>query len=76
MFKSTFDLPYFNKSSPYITTQVDSNKTTGGAMERAAMRDTPLKRVGEPVEIANVVVFLCTERGGWINGQVLGVKYV
>ncbi|MEQ8245500.1 SDR family oxidoreductase [Fulvivirga sp.] len=30
---------------------------------------TALGRVGEPEDIGGVVAFLCTEEGGWINGQ-------
>lgn len=32
---------------------------------------TPLGRVGQPVDLANLVSFLCSEEGGWINGQLL-----
>lgn len=32
---------------------------------------TPHKRLGEPEDIANVISILCSERGGWINGQVV-----
>ncbi|TCS37586.1 SDR family oxidoreductase [Reinekea marinisedimentorum] len=31
----------------------------------------PLERLGQPEDIANVVAFLCSEQGGWVNGQVL-----
>ena len=32
---------------------------------------TPLGRVGLPQDCANLVRFLCSKEGGWINGQVL-----
>ena len=32
---------------------------------------TPLKRLGRPSDCANVVGFICSEAGGWINGKVL-----
>jgi 3-oxoacyl-[acyl-carrier protein] reductase len=32
---------------------------------------TPLERLGTPDDIANVVAFLVSPEGGWINGQVL-----
>jgi 3-oxoacyl-[acyl-carrier protein] reductase len=32
---------------------------------------TPLGRVGQPEDAAELVVFLCSPRGGWITGQVL-----
>ncbi|WP_203919998.1 SDR family oxidoreductase [Rugosimonospora africana] len=32
---------------------------------------TPLGRLGQPADCANLVAFLCSEQGGWINGQLL-----
>lgn len=32
---------------------------------------TPLGRVGLPEDIANTVMFLLSDQGGWINGQVI-----
>jgi 3-oxoacyl-[acyl-carrier protein] reductase len=34
-------------------------------------RSTPLGRVGRPEDAANLVSFLCSPEGGWINGQLL-----
>ncbi|MEU0198232.1 MULTISPECIES: SDR family oxidoreductase [unclassified Streptomyces] len=34
-------------------------------------RHTPLGRVGVPQDCANLVTFLCSAEGGWINGQLL-----
>ena len=34
-------------------------------------RDVPLGRVSKPEDCANLVGFLCSEQGGWINGQLL-----
>jgi 3-oxoacyl-[acyl-carrier protein] reductase len=34
----------------------------------------PLKRMGTPDEIAHAVLFLASERAGYITGQVLGVN--
>lgn len=33
----------------------------------------PLKRVGEPSDIANIVVFLLSDKSSWMTGQVVGV---
>lgn len=30
---------------------------------------TPLRRIGEPEDIAEVIAMLCSESGAWINGQ-------
>lgn len=32
---------------------------------------TPLGRLGKPSDAANLVSFLCSKEGGWINGQLL-----
>jgi 3-oxoacyl-[acyl-carrier protein] reductase len=32
---------------------------------------TPLARLGTPLDCANLVSFLCSPAGGWINGQLL-----
>lgn len=39
--------------------------------KRAALRTSPLGRIGTPSDAAELVAFLCSERGGWITGQVL-----
>jgi 3-oxoacyl-[acyl-carrier protein] reductase len=33
--------------------------------------DTPLGRIGTPVDAANLVSFLCSVEGGWVNGQLI-----
>lgn len=32
---------------------------------------TPLGRLGRPMDCANLVAFLCSPEGGWMNGQLL-----
>jgi 3-oxoacyl-[acyl-carrier protein] reductase len=39
-------------------------------LDRTA-KATPLERLGQPDDIANVVAFLVGADGGWVNGQVL-----
>lgn len=34
-------------------------------------RKTPLGRVGQPQDCANLVKFLCSKEGGWVNEQLL-----
>ena len=34
----------------------------------------PLGRIGQPVEVANCVRFLCSENAGYITGQVISVN--
>lgn len=40
-------------------------------MERRAIERTPVKRPGEPEDVADGVLFLASARAGWINGEVL-----
>ena len=42
-------------------------------MEREIEVETPLGRVGRPEDIANTVVFLVSEQGEWLTGQLLYV---
>lgn len=36
-------------------------------------RDIPLGRFGKPEEVANVVVFLCSDRASWVSGACIPV---
>ena len=42
-------------------------------MEREIEAETPLGRVGRPDDIANAVVFLASDQGAWLTGQLLYV---
>ena len=41
------------------------------ALKKQIVDDTPLGRLGTPRDVANLVSFLCSEEGGWVNGQLL-----
>ncbi len=38
---------------------------------KAVANMSPLGRIGMPQDVARVVAFLCSEDGGWVNGQTL-----
>ena len=40
-------------------------------LEARIIVETPLGRLGLPEDCANLVAFLCSPEGGWINGQLL-----
>ena len=41
---------------------------------KAIVSDIPFNRLGEPEEIANAIVFLCSETSTWVHGQTLRVN--
>jgi 7-alpha-hydroxysteroid dehydrogenase len=43
-------------------------------IEKAMLKHTPLKRLGEPSDIGLAALFLCSPASAWISGQVLTVS--
>jgi 3-oxoacyl-[acyl-carrier protein] reductase len=43
----------------------------GSDMDRAAVVQTPLGRVGQPKDIASIAVFLASDDAGWLTGEQL-----
>jgi 3-oxoacyl-[acyl-carrier protein] reductase len=43
-------------------------------MKQAASQSIPVRRVGEPDDIAQAVAFFVDERSGFVNGQILYVS--
>lgn len=43
-------------------------------IERKMLEHTPLRRLGQPSDIANAALFLCSPAASWISGQVLTVS--
>ena len=66
--------------------QITVNSVLPGAVNTDAMRErpdsdtfisgeiaqTPLRRIGEPEDIADVVAFLVSDDARWITGQIIG----
>ncbi len=42
----------------------------GSDFEKAIVAQTPLKRVGQPADIASVAVFLASDDSGWLTGEL------
>jgi len=47
--------------------------TTGEEFQGADMTQHPAGRVGRPVDIANLVLFLCSDKAGFITGENIAV---
>jgi 7-alpha-hydroxysteroid dehydrogenase len=43
-------------------------------IEQGMLKRTPLGRLGEPRDIANAALFLCSPASVWVSGQVLTVS--
>jgi 3-oxoacyl-[acyl-carrier protein] reductase len=54
---------------------VNPGPTDNGWMSRPQKAEltalTPLGRLGQPRDAANLIAFLCSAEGGWVNGQLL-----
>lgn len=63
-----------NCIAPSLTDTPMASKLLANEDRRKASADRhPLKRVGQPEEIARMATFLLTEAGSWISGQVIGL---
>jgi 7-alpha-hydroxysteroid dehydrogenase len=43
-------------------------------IEKAMLKHTPIRRLGEPEDIAHAALFLCSPASVWVSGQVLTVS--
>jgi 3-oxoacyl-[acyl-carrier protein] reductase len=63
-----------NAIAPGLTrTPMSEGGFLDGRMGEEFVAHTPLGRYGEPDDIAQAVVFLCSEQSGWITGVTLFV---
>jgi 3-oxoacyl-[acyl-carrier protein] reductase len=42
--------------------------------KEAAAKNTPVRRIGQPADIANMVRFFCSEESGFVTGQTIYVR--
>ncbi|WP_197703597.1 SDR family oxidoreductase [Marinobacter sp. LV10R510-11A] len=43
-------------------------------IEKKMLEHTPIQRLGEPQDMANAALFLCSPAAGWVSGQILTVS--
>ena len=43
------------------------------ALEQVAEKRTPMKRLGTPDDIAAAALYLASDAGGWVTGQIITV---
>jgi 7-alpha-hydroxysteroid dehydrogenase len=43
-------------------------------IEKKMLMHTPINRLGEPQDMANAALFLCSPAASWISGQILTVS--
>ena len=60
-------LPQANRAFGYVRVSVDE-------VERRAAQDTPIGRLIEPEEVADLVLFLVSDRASAITGQTIGIE--
>jgi len=58
---------------PIRTPMLEKIMESNSRMEQAAINAVPVKRLGEPQDIAEAAVWLCTSRADFVNGHALVV---
>ena len=48
-------------------------RSAAAEIEAEIAKETPLGRVGEPEDVADIIVFLASEQARWMTGQLLYV---
>ncbi|MBR4624019.1 MAG: SDR family oxidoreductase, partial [Alphaproteobacteria bacterium] len=54
--------------------QTNMNKNLSAQTLESLCQETPLGRLGTPLDIANTVLFLASLKAGFITGQIIGVN--
>ncbi len=60
-----------NSVNPGLTATDGTTSFLGGDFEAGVVKETPLGRVGQPQDIAPVVVFLASDDARWVTGELI-----
>jgi 7-alpha-hydroxysteroid dehydrogenase len=63
-----------NAVAPGATRTAALQKVLTPQIEATMLKHTPLKRLGEPSDMANAALFLCSPAAAWVSGQILTVS--
>ena len=63
-----------NGIAPGATRTAALESVLNDEIEKAMLLNTPIHRLGEPQDMANAALFLCSSASSWISGQILTVS--
>ena len=52
---------------------IGKNATIRHNITEKIIKNTPLKRIGEPKEVASLAAYLCMDESSYITGQIIAV---
>ena len=63
-----------NGLAPGATRTAALESVLNADIEKKMLANTPIHRLGEPQDMANVALFLCSPAAGWVSGQIVTVS--
>lgn len=63
-----------NGLAPGATRTAALESVLNPQIEKKMLAHTPIQRLGEPQDMANVALFLCSPAASWVSGQIVTVS--